>query len=297
MGTQKTSDHKLRVQSEMAGAGMTRLALLKSSSRYLHHVIHADEHVQAIASGHYEGGSAVLVATDRRIIFLDHKPLFTSTDELTYGVVSGIKSFYSGPFASLTLHTAAGDYQLRRVNKICAQNFVLFIEQKKIEKTDLAKKDALNPNTTIHNLGASMPPDAQAFMQAHDVAVLSTVNQTGNVYGAAVYYTTSEKGDKLYVLARSETAKVRNILENQQVALTVFEENPARTLQLRGTAELETDEMMKNYISTQMINPRQYSGSTQLPPVASLTDGDYVVIRITITFAKYKAFQEVNQEH
>ena len=97
---------------------------MKSESRYLPHIIHDDEHIMGVVYGQYSGGSAMLIATDHRVIFLDRKPLFTTMDELTYDVVSGIKLDRSGLFVSVVLHTKIANYTIRYANAKCANKFV-----------------------------------------------------------------------------------------------------------------------------------------------------------------------------
>ncbi len=119
-----------RVREELRMAGMSEYGLRKSSTRYLHNLIHQNEHIGAVVYGRYQGGSGMLVATDHRIIFLDHKPLFTSSDEIRYDVVFGVRISSAGPFATITLHTRVGEYELRYVNRILAEGFAEYIEEK-----------------------------------------------------------------------------------------------------------------------------------------------------------------------
>jgi hypothetical protein len=75
----------------------------------------------------------MLVATDKCILFVDHKPGFSKVDELTYDVVSGVKKVYTWPFSSVTLHTRIGDYTLRFANAKCIDIFVQYIETRRLE--------------------------------------------------------------------------------------------------------------------------------------------------------------------
>jgi hypothetical protein len=130
--------HTVRVYNELRAAGMTRFGLAKFSSHYLPNVIHHDEHIQAVIYGRHTENSllfleeAMLVATDHRVIFIDHKPGFTNTDEFSYDVISGVRFTQAGFFTSVTLHTKVGDFTLRYVNNRCAKNFVRYIEDKRL---------------------------------------------------------------------------------------------------------------------------------------------------------------------
>jgi hypothetical protein len=122
-----------RIRTELLQAGLTYRALRKSYSRHLYSVIHEKEHIVAAVYGRHDGGSGILVGTDRRILFFDHKIAFTVCDEIGFDTVSGVKTAFTGPFASVTLHTKIGDYTLRFANHTCTQRFVKYIEQKRIE--------------------------------------------------------------------------------------------------------------------------------------------------------------------
>ncbi len=280
------ASHKQRIHQELAKAGMTSYGFLKGSSRYLQTVVHEGEHVLAVAYGRYGGGSGMLVGTDRRIVFLDHKPGFTVCDEIGFDSVLGVKSAFTGAFSTVTLHTRVGDYQLRYVNHTCAHRFVAYVEQKK----DSGKASPKLSEADAYRVAMAMSPEAKAFLLSHDTAVLSSEDRRGNLYGAVVYYHVGPE-DKIYLLTRSETAKARNVLAHQQIALTIYDADPAQTLQIHGVAMIETDQKIKDEIFSKMISPRKYKGGTLLPPVNALREGSYVVIAITPTTATYHPYQ------
>ena len=134
--TTVTAEHTARIKQELRQAGVTRYGLLKGESRHLPRIIHPDEHIHGAIYGRAKEGSIMLVATDRRVIILDWKPLFTNTDEITYDVVSGVKMGSQGIFTSVTLHTRIKDYALKFVNFKCADRFVDYIEERRLEKNN-----------------------------------------------------------------------------------------------------------------------------------------------------------------
>ena len=293
----KSKDISTRIKQELRAAGATAYGLMKSESRYLPNIIHEDEHIGGVVYGQYGGGSAMLIATDHRVIFLDRKPLFTTMDELTYDVVSGVMLNKSGVFTTVILHTRVAEYTINYANSTCAAGFVKYIESRRLEKqeqiitapagsSDLAttQSNSIVPaiNTPLHFL--SEP--ALQFLRLHDVAVLSSVDRTGNVCGAVIYYLVDQL-NSIYILTKSGTAKARNILGHSQVSLTIFDADTAQTLVIQGIATIETDQKTKDYVFAQMTKPRIYKGSAQTPPVTKLTEGSFTIIVITATSAKY----------
>jgi hypothetical protein len=129
-----------RIRQELRAAGVTSFGLAKFASKYLPTILHPDEHVKGAVYGRYTEGrgslawtEGMLIATDRRILFVDHKPGFSTLDELTYDIVSGVKKVFAWPFSSVTLHTKLGDYMLRFANAKCIDILVHYIEQRRLE--------------------------------------------------------------------------------------------------------------------------------------------------------------------
>jgi len=132
--------HPDRIRQELKDLGVSKLALSTMESHYLPKVIHDDEPIGGVVYGFHADGFVMLVATDRRIIFLDRKPLFTNEDEVNYRVVSGVNLSHAGLGTTVVLHTRIKDYSLVTFNKKCAEGFVDFIEARSVEQSDEEEK-------------------------------------------------------------------------------------------------------------------------------------------------------------
>ena len=289
--------HVKRIRSELKAAGVGAIGILTPESRHLAGILHPDEHIGGAVYGVYPGGLAWLVATSHRIMFMDHKPLYTTTDEMTYDVIVGVQSTKAGPFDAVTLRTRVNNYMIRFVNPKCAHVFVDYIETRRLEDgeydhasdhyTSEAKQSPLPTLPAFQPIGS----DALNFMKRQDLAVLSTIDRTGNVHGAAVYYMISQ--DKfIYILTKSSTSQGRNILAHGQVALTIFEPGTTQTVQLQGIAEPETDGATIISVFTRIVKLRPYVDDVQLPPVTKLHESDFVVVKITPTLVSYHDYSE-----
>lgn len=126
--------HKRRIRKELRDLGVSRSALLRMEAHYLPHIIHPDERLGGVVYGHHHDGYAMLVATDRRIIFLDKKPLFVNEDEIKYDIVGGVSFGHAGYGSTVTLHTRMKDYAIRTLNQRCATTFVEYIESRCLER-------------------------------------------------------------------------------------------------------------------------------------------------------------------
>jgi hypothetical protein len=286
--------HNERVQKELKAAGMSSYGSSKFASHYLPKVIHQDEVVMAAVYGRYkaEGGilgysAGMLVATNKRVIFLDHKPGYTTTDELTYEVVSGIKLTTNGILSTVVLHTRIADYVIRFANVKGAEKFVRYIESRRLETNDqhVSTVAKLQPA----ELPGSVEPAALDFLKIHNLGVLSTIGRSGTVHGAAVYYYINE-ADQVCILTKASTQKARDMYTHQQIALTVYDADKEQTVQLSGLALVETDPVVRSVIFNELVKPRIYAGQKRLPPVTTIHQDSYVALRITPTLAHFNNY-------
>lgn len=118
-------------------------------------VIRTDEQILGIVYGRYKQKSAdgifigrgALIATDKRILLLDKKPLYLNTDEIAYYVVSGVDYTRVGPVGTVVLHTRVGDIQVRTFNRKCAESFVSSVESMIFEQNDFKPQSYADQNT------------------------------------------------------------------------------------------------------------------------------------------------------
>lgn len=137
---QTNLSHTERIHHELHDAGVTRFGMMKFANRFLPNIIHSDEHIHATVYGRYREGSGLLsfsegmlVATNLRVIFLDHKPGYTHMDEIGYDVVSGVNISTSGLFSSITLYTKIANFTVRFANPHCASLFANYVEKRRLE--------------------------------------------------------------------------------------------------------------------------------------------------------------------
>lgn len=288
------SSHIERVKRELSDAGVTWHGLLRAEARYLPSVIHNDEHVKAAVYGRTKDGSAMLVATDRRILFVDKKPMVTISDELSYEVVSGVGlTQEKGLTAGITLFTRIGNYTVRFANMKSVKKFEAYIESHRLEgkpKPDSRRTSPVFPSAKITN-GVKLNKETTSFLNSHELGVLSTLDRNNQLHGAAVYYVFDEKEKTIHILTKSQTQKSHNILATHKVAFTVFDEEQLQTAQLQGIAEIEPDAQKKQDVFIAINRTRVHGKDVHHPPVTKLVEGHFIVYRITITSARYQDFK------
>ena len=144
-------EKKRRVRRELLDAGVSIYGLLKAESRYLPKILHTDERVEAVIYGQHGSSSAMMVATDERIIYLDKKQMVELFDEVSYEVVSGIEFDIHLIFASVVLHTPVKNYNFRFVNLHCAEKFARLIETQKLEREEKEEEPEAEIQPSVPN--------------------------------------------------------------------------------------------------------------------------------------------------
>lgn len=285
-------NHSARIRKELEAVGMNKYGLLKTETRHLPSIIHEDEHIGAAIYGRAEGTGAMLVATDMRLLYLDHKLFFKKTEEISYFVLSGVSYNKQGDYAAVTVHTKLGDFTLRYVSVRTANHFVHFVENIQLERNHENKVDKL-PIKKEQDLTipvTNLNQEAKIFLTSHDIGVVSTVDGKGNVHGAVVYYVLGSD-DEIFFVTKSETHKAQDILSYHQIALTIFDTQTMQTLQISGTAEIERDPKLSEEIYNRILRPRIAGKHAVVPPILHISAGDFVAVCIKPQSYKYRNFK------
>lgn len=132
---------------------------------------------------------------------------------------------------------------------------------------------------------------AQAFLEEHKVAVLSTVSEKGEAWGAAVYYAV-DKDLTFYFFTHVGSKKYRNLQAHPQAALTVADDYQQTTVQASGKiTELPMgEEMNMAYrLLVQIHPPGQFSW---VPPVSKIHDqGSIAVLKFIPDDMQFSQFK------
>lgn len=283
-----TKAHTERIRSELKASGVSSIATRRFTGQYLPKVIHDDEHIHAAVFGHHKQMEAffgiaegMLIATDRRVIYLNHKPGFTTMDEVTYEVVFGVNITKAGIFSSVTLFTRIGNYTVSFARSGSVKKFADFIEKQRLNLQGPAE-----PSATLE-LKVAADDKTTQFLHQHDTAVLSTIERTGNVTGAVVFYTFVE--GLIYMITKNSTQKSRNMMANPQVALTMYDSDRFQTVQVQGFAEVELDAAVRQSIYEKLANPHNRTDH-KIPPVTKLKEGSFIIFRIVPTQFSFSDF-------
>lgn len=117
------------------------------------------------------------------------------------------------------------------------------------------------------------------FLKSCPVGVLSTVAVDGNPHGAVIYFTIDEDFVVSFV-TKVQTRKYDNLAHNNQVTLTVFDQQTQTTAQIIGKAVEIKDGYDINVIAGAILAASMKTSDGGLPPISKLSAGEFVGFKI-----------------
>lgn len=128
-----------QIVPELRQLGAVQYDLWLPESHVLPKVLHPNEKLKGIVYGRYRQeqadlvviGRGALIATDKRVLLVDRKPLYMRVAAIKYEVISAVVYSKIGIMSTVTIHTRmAKSIHVRTFNQHCAKRFVQAIEDK-----------------------------------------------------------------------------------------------------------------------------------------------------------------------
>jgi len=82
----------------------------RTEVKELANVLNAGEQIRHCIYGFYQGGSALLVATDARLLLIDKRPLFLNLEDIRYEMINDVN--FSARFLDATVSLFTGNKKL-----------------------------------------------------------------------------------------------------------------------------------------------------------------------------------------
>ena len=131
-------------------------------------------------------------------------------------------------------------------------------------------------------------PTLNQFLKENPVGVISTLGPRG-VEAASVYYLVDTDGT-IYFNSRRDTRKLKNILENPDVAFVAFQGSPAMTLQAKGKAEIVKD--IGTIVETYTALLKRVFSSGKIPPILNIGMSEVELVKVTPSWMRFGNFSE-----
>ncbi len=282
------TDKKQRVREELLRAGVTLYGLSKSESQALHDHIGDDEHILGVIYGQFEATSAMMVATDLRMLFIDIRAMHNIIEETSYDSFGDLNVDEGIAFSRVTLRTKPREYVFRMVNRKCARNFINVIEEMAVDQNSEQSMKLRSPHIapTFEATG-----DEITFLMKHHVATLSSRSAGGYPYGATVYYVyTSEHPDDIFFTTKSSTTSAENIRKSPKVAFTITDFDTMTTMHVQGIAEIEKQADLSNKLINMLFQNKSKLAGAGEPPITKIKQGSFIVYRVRISGIRVRTY-------
>lgn len=123
------------------------------------------------------------------------------------------------------------------------------------------------------------------FLKNLRSGVLATADAASIPHAAVIYYMLDDDLSVLFTTKR-ETQKFKNMEENKQAALVVYDESTQTTAQVMGHVEFVEDNDTREKVLANMKNASLERSTENTPPAAKIEAGDFVIVRLKPTVIK-----------
>lgn len=118
------------VKSQLAAIGFKPSLLSDSAVRQLPGILDESENIEQAVHGRYEGGYALLVATNRRMLFLDKKIMSFRVEDYAYYTISEIE-YRNSPFMGhLVIHCRSNTIHIQSAQQRKLRMFARHLESR-----------------------------------------------------------------------------------------------------------------------------------------------------------------------
>lgn len=121
------------IKAQLASAGYVSSFWSRSEIKELCNVIHDEEQIISAVNGYYEGGFALLVGTDHRLILVDRKPLFLTLDTIAYNTIQEVSLNYRLLNSSINIYTSNKCMVFRSWNHANLRAILMYTQKRIIE--------------------------------------------------------------------------------------------------------------------------------------------------------------------
>lgn len=121
--------HANEVKNQLVEIGATNLMWGRGELRELPKILFEGEKLKHVLNGRYEGGFAVLCATNQRVILIDKKPFFLTLEDTRYEMISDVQFNHRLIDASIWIGTVHKRMVFRAYHHSKLRNMSNYIQQ------------------------------------------------------------------------------------------------------------------------------------------------------------------------
>lgn len=125
-----TFDH---VRDQLAQVGSWPTVFGRPEKRELVNILHQGERIMQASMGWYQSGTALLVATDQRILLIDKKLMYLNVEALRYDMIAEVSCQVSVVDASVVITYAMKNLHFRSFNISKLRQLTSYMQQRVLE--------------------------------------------------------------------------------------------------------------------------------------------------------------------
>lgn len=133
------------------------------------------------------------------------------------------------------------------------------------------------------------------FLKHHPIGTMATVGPDGDPHAAIIYFSVTEDLAVGFTTKR-RTRKFDNLQRDGRAMLAVYEAASQTTVQITGIAEEVTDEHETQEAFRNMLETSLAWSDSGLPPLARLSAGAYVAMRLKPVEIRMSVFNQADPE-
>lgn len=117
------------IKLQLVALGATKSQLSKPEIKELPKVLFENEVIKAFVLGFFDGGYAMLAATNLRLLFVDVMPFGrVKVDDIPYNMVASVEMQFGIFYGSITVFTRPNSYRFWWLNKNNVHDFNEYVE-------------------------------------------------------------------------------------------------------------------------------------------------------------------------
>lgn len=145
------------IEERLARVGLRNKFWGKPEVRELCHIIHEDEEITGAVNGRHEGGFALLVATDRRLLLVDKKLMFLMLEDIRYEMISQVDYFAHLQASTLSISTISKSLKFTSMRQSDLRSLTSFVQQQVMSLRQFQNQPELPSTQEDPSRGYLMP--------------------------------------------------------------------------------------------------------------------------------------------
>lgn len=176
-----------QVQAALKQVGMRNRFWGRWEMRELQHILTPDESVIGAVNGRYEGGFAMLVATDRRLLLIDKKPMFMNMEDIRYDMISQVEFCARLVDATVSVQTINNMLRFTSIRQNHLRRLTSFMQERVMELRHMYQQQVEVPAASV-----PLTPQYEQTAPGQPVSAATVPSQTfAQRVPAASYYPTT----------------------------------------------------------------------------------------------------------